>query len=112
MIRLVTRFILGGLLVGALAGALGTGRAGAQDKKNDCKDLLPDMTSDVDKACEAGGIKRAKTAMKAMQKLAKDKGIKDECDSCHKDEASGDWALTKDGESKFKKMVEAVASAK
>ncbi len=57
----------------------------------------------VTKACEKGGIKEAKKVMKAMVKVAKDKGKKWECDSCHKNEE--DWKLTADGEKLFKEML-------
>ena len=57
----------------------------------------------VVKACEKGGIKEAKKTMKAMVKVAKDKGKKWECDSCHKNEE--DWKLTEDGEKLFKEML-------
>jgi predicted lipid-binding transport protein (Tim44 family) len=76
----------------------------ADDDKNKCT-IATKEDNDVVKACKAGGIKRAKVAMKAMQKLAKDKGMKVECDDCHKDESNGDWTLTKDAQDKFKKMV-------
>ena len=57
----------------------------------------------VVKACEKGGIKEAKKTMKAMVKVAKDKGKKFECDSCHKNEE--DWKLTDDGEKQFKDLL-------
>ena len=57
----------------------------------------------VVKACEKGGIKDAKKTMKAMVKVAKDKGKKWECDSCHKNEE--DWKLTGDGEKLFKELL-------
>ena len=55
------------------------------------------------KACDKGGIKEAKKTMKAMVKVAKDKGKKWECDSCHKNEE--DWKLTDDGEKLFKELL-------
>jgi hypothetical protein len=57
----------------------------------------------VGKACDKGGIKEAKKTMKAMVKVAKDKGKKWECDSCHKNEE--DWKLTDDGEKLFKELL-------
>jgi hypothetical protein len=57
----------------------------------------------VVKACEKGGIKEAKKTMKAMVKVAKEKGKKWECDSCHKNEE--DWKLTGDGEKTFKELL-------
>ena len=61
--------------------------------------------NDVVKACNEGGIKKAKAAMKAMQKRGKDAGLKFECDDCHKDESAGNWTLNKDAEEKFKKLL-------
>ena len=55
--------------------------------------------NDVVKSCEKGGIKEAKKTMKAMVKVAKDKGKKWDCDSCHKNEE--DWKLNGDGEKLF-----------
>ncbi|HEY0711741.1 MAG TPA: hypothetical protein VGF45_03650 [Polyangia bacterium] len=57
----------------------------------------------VVKACEKGGIKEAKKVMKNMVKVAKDKGKKWDCDSCHKNEE--DWKLNPDGEKLFKEML-------
>ena len=57
----------------------------------------------VVKACEKGGIKEAKKTMKAMVKVAKDKGKKMDCDSCHKNEE--DWKLNADGEKLFKDLL-------
>jgi hypothetical protein len=57
----------------------------------------------VAKACAKGGIKEAKKTMKAMVKVAKDKGKKMECDGCHKNEE--DWKLTDDGEKNFKDLL-------
>jgi hypothetical protein len=38
-----------------------------------------------------------------MVKVAKDKGKKWECDTCHKNEE--DWKLTGDGEKTFKELL-------
>jgi hypothetical protein len=57
----------------------------------------------VVKACEKGGIKEAKKTMKAMVKVAKDKGKKMDCDSCHKNEE--DWKLNGDAEKLFKDLL-------
>lgn len=57
----------------------------------------------VVKACEKGGTKEAKKVMKAMVKVAKDKGKKWDCDSCHKNEE--DWKLSGDGEKLFKELL-------
>jgi hypothetical protein len=56
----------------------------------------------VVKACEKGGIKEAKKTMKAMVKVAKDKGKKMDCDSCHKNEE--DWKLNDKGKDLFKDL--------
>ena len=57
----------------------------------------------VVKACEKGGIKEAKKTMKAMVKVAKDKGKKMDCDTCQKNEE--DWKLNGDGEKLFKDLL-------
>jgi ABC-type sugar transport system substrate-binding protein len=59
--------------------------------------------NEVVKACAKGGIKEAKKTMKAMVKVAKDKGKKMDCDSCHKNEE--DWKLNGDGEKLFKDLL-------
>lgn len=59
--------------------------------------------NEVVKACQKGGIKEAKKVMKSMVKVAKDKGKKWECDSCHKNEE--DWKLNGDGEKLFKELL-------
>jgi hypothetical protein len=93
----------GALLAGLVSVTFFAAVSRAEDDKNKC--TIAKGESDVAKACQAGGIKRAKMVMKAMQKKAKEKGMKVECDDCHKDESSGDWTLTKEGEEKFKKMA-------
>jgi hypothetical protein len=102
----MVRTFIGALSFGLVvaASAIGTSRA---DDKNKC--TISKGENDVVKACKAGGIKRAKTVMKSMTKLAKDAGKKWECDSCHKNEE--DWALTDDGDTLFKEMLEIVAVA-
>ncbi len=97
MLRSFLKTITLGLFVTATLA--GPGRAA--DDPNACK-IAKDGDNDIVKACKAGGIKRAKMVMKAMSKAVKEKGMKVECDSCHKNEE--DWALTKDGPDKFKKM--------
>ena len=59
--------------------------------------------NEVVKACEKGGIKEAKKTMKAMVKVAKDKGKKMDCDSCHKNEE--DWKLNDKAEGLFKDLL-------
>jgi hypothetical protein len=98
----MSRFVCGALFAGMLSMGwlVSTGHA-ADDK---CT-IATKGDNDVAKACKAGGIKRAKAQMKSMQKAAKEKGMKVECDDCHKDEAAGNWTLNKDAEDKFKKMA-------
>ena len=98
MLRLLSASLLAGLVTVTLFTA--TGRA-ADDK---CT-IATKGDSAVKKACDEGGIKRAKATMKAMQKLGKEKGLKFECDDCHKDESAGNWTLNKDAEEKFKKLA-------
>ncbi len=103
MVRTLLQTFAFGLVV-----AMGSaGQTSAAD--NNCT-IAKDGDNDVVKACQAGGIKRAKVIMKAMSKAARDKGMKVDCDSCHKNET--DWALTKDGQDQFKKMVALVKEEK
>jgi Na+-transporting NADH:ubiquinone oxidoreductase subunit NqrF len=76
--------------------------AGSAVAANDCT-IAKKGDNAVVKACDKGGIKEAKKTMKAMVKVAKDKGKKWECDSCHKDET--EWKLTDDGEKLFKELL-------
>jgi hypothetical protein len=97
----MSRFVSGALFAGLLSiGWLATSHA-ADDK---CT-IATKGESEVAKACKAGGIKRAKATMKNMQKVGKEKGMKVECDDCHKDESAGNWTLNKDAEEKFKKLA-------
>jgi hypothetical protein len=98
MFRLFCGSLLAGVLTLALAPA--TGRA-ADDK---CT-IAVKGDNPVVKACKEGGIKKAKSTMKAMQKVGKEKGLKYECDTCHKDESAGNWTLGKDAEAKFKELL-------
>jgi redox-regulated HSP33 family molecular chaperone len=100
MLRLLSASLLAGLVTITLFSAT----SHADDK---CT-IAVKGDSPVAKACkEANGIKRAKATMKAMQKVGKDKGLKFECDDCHKDESAGNWSLNKDAEEKFKKLLAA-----
>jgi hypothetical protein len=108
MVGTLVRTFIGALAFGALVAVFASGTSSAEGK-NDCT-LTKDGDNDVVKACKAGGIKRAKVVMKSMTKMAKDKGKKWECDTCHKNEE--DWKLTDDGEKLFKEMLEIVAAAK
>jgi hypothetical protein len=97
------RFCCGSLLAGMLTLVLYTSTGRAADD-NKCTIATKDENAVV-KACKEGGIKRAKATMKAMQKLGKEKGLKFECDDCHKDESAGNWSLNKDAQGKFKKLL-------
>jgi hypothetical protein len=101
----MSRFLCSALFAALLSATWLTATSRAADDKNKCTIAVKNDNAVV-KACKEGGIKRAKSTMKAMQKVAKEKGMKVECDDCHKDEAAGDWTLTKDAEDKFKKMAE------
>ncbi|MCG5053908.1 MAG: hypothetical protein KA712_13170 [Myxococcales bacterium] len=90
---------LGALLASTLAFALS---APAFAGDNDCT-IAKDEKTEVGKACKEGGIKRAKTVMKTMTKTAKKKGMKVDCDTCHKDETK--WTLTDDAKKKFEEML-------
>jgi hypothetical protein len=59
----------------------------------------------VAKACLDGGIKRAKSVMKAMQKVGKERGLKFECDDCHRDESAGNWTLNRGAWEKYDKLL-------
>ncbi len=61
--------------------------------------------TEVGKACATGGRAAAKKDMKEMVKKAKANGQKFTCEGCHKDLDS--YALTKNGQEDFKKLVAA-----
>jgi hypothetical protein len=61
--------------------------------------------SPVAKACGAGGIPKAKAAMKDLAKKARAAGTKYQCDDCHKDDVK--YELTADARDKFKKLLAA-----
>jgi hypothetical protein len=96
------RFFCGSLLAGFLAVTVFTSTSRAADDK--CT-IAVKGDNPVVAACKDGGIKKAKSAMKAMQKKGKESGKKFECDDCHKDESAGNWTLNKDAESKFKELL-------
>jgi len=99
------RFFSGSLLTGLLTLTLFTATSRAADD-NKCTIATKDDNA-VTKACKEGGIKAAKSVMKKMQKAGKAKGLKFECDECHKDEAAGNWKLNDGAEDKFKKLLAA-----
>jgi hypothetical protein len=94
---------LGTLFAVAFVCALAAPVAAAE---NDCT-IAKDPSTTAGKACKEGGIKEAKKVMKAMTKDAKKKGMKVDCDSCHKDETK--WTLTDDAKKKFDEMVKLTA---
>ena len=60
----------------------------------------------MDKACREGGIKSAKTAMKALLKDARANGARFDCDDCHINEE--DYAQLSQGtDEKFAKLLAA-----
>ena len=61
---------------------------------------------EVGKACASGGIREAKKVMKEMTKAAKAKGMKVDCDSCHKDDTK--FELTDNAKADYKKMLELI----
>jgi RNA polymerase sigma factor (sigma-70 family) len=63
--------------------------------------------SPVVRACKEGGVKKAKSVMKAMQKVARASGLKFECDDCHRDESVGNWALRAGATENFKRLLRA-----
>ena len=107
----MTKSFFGALLLGTLSviWLTSTGaRAADEAKKAEAKCTIATKgDSPVAKACKDGGIKRANTVMKAMQKVGKGKGVKYTCDDCHKDHSSDNYALTKDAQENFKKLLAA-----
>ena len=92
--KLITTLVIGGFAAFA-AGAVSAAA-------NDC--TIAKGESPVAKACAKGGIKEAKTVMKAMVAKAKKNGMKDaSCEGCHKNEE--DFKLTADAEKLFKDML-------
>jgi hypothetical protein len=96
------RFFCGSLLAGLLTLTLHSATSRAADDK--CTIAIKD-DNPVVKACKEGGIKKAKSVMKSMQKKGKEAGLKFECDGCHKDESAGNWTLKDDAEKKFKELL-------
>ena|SRR5437868_12464629 len=79
--------------------------AGTSFADEACK--LAKGDSRVAKACADGGVKKAKAEMKEMVKEGKAKGVKVDCDDCHKDDSHYDQ-LTAEGKEKFKKLLAAI----
>jgi hypothetical protein len=98
----MSRYFFGAMFAGLLSLTWLTATSRADDK---CT-IATKGDNVVVSACKKGGIKAAKAEMKKLQKAAKDKGMKVECDDCHKDESAGNWTLNKEAEDKFKKMLE------
>jgi hypothetical protein len=74
---------------------------------NGCRQVR-DRASPVAHACARGGIQEAKKAMKNLVKRAKNRGLKFECDSCHRNET--DWQLTDDARANFTSMLAATGT--
>ena len=91
------------LALGSFA-AISTGSiASAADK---CTIVKETDDNPVAKACKKGGIPEAKKVMKAMVARGKKAGLKDfDCQGCHKNDADGDYTLTKDAEKKFQELM-------
>lgn len=87
------------LVIAILLG--GAARAGGEAK---CT-IATKPESEVGKACASGGRPAAKKDMKEMVKKAKANGQKFTCEGCHKDLDT--YALTKNGQEDFKKLVAA-----
>ena len=100
----MSRYFCGALFAGLLSVTWLSGTSRADDK---CT-IATKGDNPVVKACQEGGIKKAKAEMKSLQKAAKEKGMKVECDDCHKDESANNWTLNKDAQDKFKKMLDLV----
>jgi hypothetical protein len=98
MLRIFCSSLLAGLLTVTVYSA--TSHAG----DNDCTIAKKD-DNPVGKACKDGGIKKAKSVMKAMQKKGKEGGLKYECDECHQDESANNWKLKDGAEKKFKELL-------
>jgi hypothetical protein len=101
----MSRSLLAALLIGTLSIVpFAPAARGAADGK--CT-IATKGDSPVAKACKTGGIKQATTTMKAMKKAGAAKGVKYDCDDCHKDVAAANYALTGDAQEKFKKLLAA-----
>ncbi len=96
--------VLGTLLAGSLAVALAS-PVFADD--NDCT-IAKDPSTVAGKACKEGGIKAAKKLMKDQTKQAKKKGMKVDCDTCHKDETK--WTLTDEAKKRYEELAKLIAS--
>ena len=89
-----------------LALMIATMLVGAARAADDAKcTIATKLESEVGKACASGGRAAAKKDMKEMVKKAKANGQKFTCEGCHKD--LDNYALTKDGQEDFKKLVAA-----
>ena len=97
------RFLCGSLLAGLLTVTVYTATSHAADD-NKCTIATKDDNAVV-KACKDGGIKKAKSIMKAMQKKGKEAGLKFECDDCHKDDSAANYTLKDGAEKKFKELL-------
>lgn len=109
MARTLAGTLRGLVFVALLGAAFAINPGGAvADAANGCK-LAKDKSTPIGKACAEGGIPKAKQAMKDMIKAGKAKGVKFDCDDCHKGDDNYDQ-LTEDGKEKFKKLLAAAES--
>jgi hypothetical protein len=99
--RLRAAFLIG---IGIIGGAPGLGRGAGAAEGAPCT-IATKGSSPVAKACAAGGIVKAKAAMKDLAKRARAAGTKFQCDDCHKDDIK--YELTDDARDKFKKLIAA-----
>jgi hypothetical protein len=90
-----------------LAAAEPSPRGSGGQGHNDCR-LARQGLSPVGRACAYGGRREAKRAMKAMIKAARGRGLRYECDTCHRDEHT--WALTDDARARFSDMLAATGT--
>jgi ABC-type sugar transport system substrate-binding protein len=103
MVRKSTIRLLAFVSAAALGGFIATSAPATRAADSDKCSIATKGDNPVVKACAKGGIKEAKKTMKAMVKVAKDKGKKLECDNCH--EGDENWKLTKDSEKLFKDLL-------
>jgi hypothetical protein len=75
---------------------------------NDCR-AARQSTSPVARACAQGGVRQAKLVMRALVKQAKERGLRLQCDSCHRDDADFS-ALTDDARTRFSELLAATGT--
>src|SRR5688500_5833434 len=98
----MSRFLLRAQVIGMLSLAWLPGASAAP--KGKCTIAIKG-DSPVAKACKEGGLKKADVVMKAMVKKGKEKGVKFDCDHCHKQVADNNFTLSKTAQEDFKKLL-------